>query len=328
MALYAPSPEAKGWLWRQLGGSWYKLWAVLRGGALEFYTNSQVSERHSVVYIDFRFDIEEVVEDADARKAGQAGKRWTSGFLLKASEIGEELSDCDCAGVHAVLLAACSLSDHTAWRKKLQSCANSAHAAALAARRHETAPLLMASESCFDAGVSAPSALVVARLCAAGREQGRELLRLVRGARLAFHSGALPASFTVETAGAGRAMQALLARLQAMQAAVVTHSELDGEDTVALAAAQAWLARAGAWVAASQDRLGALVLNGCLPSQWGVFAHAAADKLQGIENAMQSERAAEEARTLRAAAAAGARCYTARGSVMPYRSYWANKVAI
>ena len=45
MALYAPAPEAKGWLWRQLGpsggGAWCKLWAVLRGGTLEFFTNSQ-----------------------------------------------------------------------------------------------------------------------------------------------------------------------------------------------------------------------------------------------------------------------------------------------
>ena len=38
-----------------------------------------------MVYIDFRFDIEEV-EDASP-KAGQAGKRWTSGFLLKASSL-------------------------------------------------------------------------------------------------------------------------------------------------------------------------------------------------------------------------------------------------
>lgn len=75
---------------------------------------------------------------------------------------------------------------------------------------------------------AAPSALVVARLCAAGREQGRELLRLVRGARLAFHSGTLPASFTVETAGAGRAMQALLSHLQAMQAAVASHTDVEG----------------------------------------------------------------------------------------------------
>ena len=44
--------------------------------------------------------------------------------------------------------------------------------------------------------------------------------------------------------------------------------------------------------------------------------------------AMQAERAVEEARTLRAAAAAVARCCTARTSVMPYRAYWANKVAI
>lgn len=44
--------------------------------------------------------------------------------------------------------------------------------------------------------------------------------------------------------------------------------------------------------------------------------------------AMQTERAIEEARTLRAAAAAVARCCTARTSVMPYRAYWANKVAI
>lgn len=42
--------------------------------------------------------------------------------------------------------------------------------------------------------------------------------------------------------------------------------------------------RAGAWVAASQDRLGTLVINGCAPGQWGAFARAAADKLQGIEN--------------------------------------------
>jgi len=56
-------------------------------------------------------------------------------------------------------------------------------------------------------GGAAPSALVVQRLCAAGREQGAELLRRARAARLAFHSGALPASFTVETASAGRAMQ-------------------------------------------------------------------------------------------------------------------------
>ena len=69
---------------------------------------------------------------------------------------------------------------------------------------------------------------MVARLCAAGREQGRELMRLVRGARLAFHSGTLPASFTVETAGAGRAMQALLSHLQAMQAAVASHSDVEG----------------------------------------------------------------------------------------------------
>ena len=69
---------------------------------------------------------------------------------------------------------------------------------------------------------------MVARLCAAGREQGRELLRRVRGARLAFHSGTLPASFTVETAGAGRAMQALLSHLQAMQAAVAGHSDVEG----------------------------------------------------------------------------------------------------
>ena len=75
---------------------------------------------------------------------------------------------------------------------------------------------------------AAPSALVVARLCAAGREQGRELLRLVRAARLAFHSGLLPASFTVETAGAGRAMQLLLAHLHGMQAAVTSHSEVEG----------------------------------------------------------------------------------------------------
>lgn len=65
---------------------------------------------------------------------------------------------------------------------------------------------------------------MVARLCAAGREQGAQLLRLVRVARLAFQSGALPASFTVETGGAGLAMQALLAHLQAMQAAVASHS--------------------------------------------------------------------------------------------------------
>ena len=75
---------------------------------------------------------------------------------------------------------------------------------------------------------AAPSALVVARLCAAGRKQGRELLRLVRAARLAFHSGTLPASFTVETAGAGRAMQLLLSHLQAMQAAVASHSDVEG----------------------------------------------------------------------------------------------------
>lgn len=53
-----------------------------------------------------------------------------------------------------------------------------------------------------------------------------QLLRLVRGARLAFQSGVLPASFTVETAGAGRAMQTLLAHLQAMQAAVASHSDV------------------------------------------------------------------------------------------------------
>ncbi len=50
---------------------------------------------------------------------------------------------------------------------------------------------------------------------------------------------------------------------------------------------------------------------------------------------MQSGRAAEEVRALRAALAAGAvevggraRCYVARGSVMPYKAWWANKVAI
>lgn len=57
-----------------------------------------------------------------------------------------------------------------------------------------------------------------------------------------------------------------------------------GEDAAALAAARAWVARASAWVAASQDRLGVLVVNGCLPSQWGAYARAAADKLQGIEH--------------------------------------------
>ena len=65
----------------------------------------------------------------------------------------EELADCECTGVHSVLLAACSLAEHAVWRKKLQSAANSAHAAALVARRHEATPLLMTSESCFDAGV-------------------------------------------------------------------------------------------------------------------------------------------------------------------------------
>jgi hypothetical protein len=57
-----------------------------------------------------------------------------------------------------------------------------------------------------------------------------------------------------------------------------------GEGAAALAAACAWLARAGAWAAASQDRLAALVLDGCLPSQWSAFARVAADKLQGIEH--------------------------------------------
>ena len=75
---------------------------------------------------------------------------------------GEELADCDCAGVHSVLIAACSLAEHAAWRKKLQSAANSAHAAALAARRHEATPLLMASESCFDAGVPGERLLATA----------------------------------------------------------------------------------------------------------------------------------------------------------------------
>ncbi len=57
-----------------------------------------------------------------------------------------------------------------------------------------------------------------------------------------------------------------------------------GEGAAALAAACAWLARASAWAAASQDRLAALVLDGCLPSQWSLFARVAADKLQGIEH--------------------------------------------
>jgi len=55
----------------------------------------------------------------------------------------------------------------------------------------------------------------------------------------------------------------------------------------------------------------------------------------GGAQAMQSGRAAEEVRALRAALAAGAvevggraRCYVARGSVMPYKAWWANKVAI
>jgi len=48
-------------------------------------------------------------------------------------------------------------------------------------------------------------ALVVQRLCAAGREQGAELLRRARAARLALHSDARPASFTVETRRRGRA---------------------------------------------------------------------------------------------------------------------------
>lgn len=73
--------------------------------------------------------------------------------VRELSRGSEELADCDCTGVHSVLLAACSLAEHAAWRKKLQSAANSAHAAALAARRREATPLLMASESCFDAGV-------------------------------------------------------------------------------------------------------------------------------------------------------------------------------
>ena len=47
MALYTPVPEAKGWLWRQLGGNWCKFWAVLRGGTLEFYSNTQVRRVHS-----------------------------------------------------------------------------------------------------------------------------------------------------------------------------------------------------------------------------------------------------------------------------------------
>ena len=55
----------------------------------------------------------------------------------------------------------------------------------------------------------------------------------------------------------------------------------------------------------------------------------------GGAQAMQSGRAAEEVRALRAALAAGAvevggraRCSVARGSVMPYKAWWANKVAI
>ena len=50
MALYTPVPEAKGWLWRQLGGNWLKFWAVLRGGTLEFYSNTQVRTMHSAVH--------------------------------------------------------------------------------------------------------------------------------------------------------------------------------------------------------------------------------------------------------------------------------------
>jgi len=246
--------------------------------------------------------------------AAAAAQASAPGELLMRGAGEDAAGDCGALGVHPVLLAACNAAEHGAWRKQLQGCANAAHAAALAARRHETVPLLMATESCFEAGVpgartrtrlvwafsalpvdqgfrcfgqpaasiifqltagsqtqapctarslpacglpglskhlskkekqlrlaalgtsvpdaararggAAPSALVVQRLCAAGREQGAELLRRARAARLAFHSGALPASFTVETAGAGRAMQALSAHLHEMQEAAANHGDV------------------------------------------------------------------------------------------------------
>lgn len=113
------------------------------------------------------------------------------GELLRRGT-AEEQTDCDCAGVQTVLLAACNIAEHAAWRKKLQSCANAAHAAALAARRHEAAPLLMASESCFDAGVPGVAASLCSSLsdrhmwgglfcAAAGSQQEFALLRRCLG---------------------------------------------------------------------------------------------------------------------------------------------------
>lgn len=85
--------------------------------------------------------------------AAAAAQASAPGELLRRGAGEDAAGDCGALGVHPVLLAACNAAEHGAWRKQLQGCANAAHAAALAARRHETVPLLMATESCFEAGV-------------------------------------------------------------------------------------------------------------------------------------------------------------------------------
>ena len=66
---------------------------------------AQEAERPvGVVYIDFRFDIEEV-EDANPKSS----KRWTSGFLLKAGFQGSLLSYLSCAQITSGALTCCTL---------------------------------------------------------------------------------------------------------------------------------------------------------------------------------------------------------------------------
>lgn len=182
--------------------------------------------------------------------------------------------------------------------------------------------------------VFSPSPAVMARLCCPGRECSKQLLQLVKAARAAFEQGVQGLGDAEESALAAQARMMGLYQLldQVLSTLKESHpvDEQSEADAGALADCKAWASSLQALVMEVDMQLAALgtrfaQVGRAASQEWAELARHTVPQLREVEQFMQAGQAAAANAS---SGPLGTRRSCASRPCMPYKSYWANKIAI